>query len=734
MNVTNLAGQTENIETSWRAANRTYLEAELRRLRLLLRRRVQWLRRQWRHDPLQTYQTQVISEEQADWLLGGEDCPAEMRFYQEDAEAAAISQSIIELERELNGWRQQLADEGTPPALEVLIRLFGLTPFERNVLLLCLAPDLDPTFERLYAYVQDDVQRKYATPHLALSLFVSGETSEHPLAARDCFLPEAPLRRYHLVNLEAGAHTALALGARPLCLDERIADYLRGVNGPDKRISDLLLPSTHALLAPTHAELVAQLHHWIASTARRGRWPALNLIGPTGAGKRAVARALCDGLGVQLYRLDVKRLSPPGAERQEVLRLLEREAVLLQMALYLDASEVDHTDQALATLFSDVIERLGLFLIVGSTQRWQSERELLPIQVPKPDAGGRHALWQQALAGVPHSVNGQIETIVQQFEFGPQMVTQTVAAAQGKARLRTPDDSANLTADDLWQACREQAGWQLDELAQRILPCYSWEDIVVPEDLLRQLQEIAAQVAYRAQVYEAWGFGQKLSRGRGLSALFAGPSGTGKTMAAEILANHLNLDLYRIDLAGVVSKYIGETEKNLRKVFDAAEQSGAILFFDEADALFGKRTEVKDSHDRYANIEVNYLLQRMEDYRGLAILATNRKSDLDSAFLRRLRFLVDFPFPDADSRRRIWQKSFPPQAPLEGLDTVFLARLGIAGGNIKNIALNAAFLAAGEGTAIGMAQVMRATRREYAKIEKLITEAEFGPYYRRGKP
>ena len=430
------------------------------------------------------------------------------------------------------------------------------------------------------------------------------------------------------------------------------------MNRLDERITDLLLPSAPALLAPPHHDLVERLQHWIASDVRRGRWPALNLMGPTNAGKRAVARALCDRLGVQLYRLDARRLPAPGPERQETLRLLEREAVLLQMALYLDVAEFDRADQAMAVSIGDVIERLSVFLIVGSQQRWQTEREILPVHVPKADASGQHVLWQQALAGVAHSTDGHIEAIVQQFDFGPQMVAQAVTAAQGKARLRTSVESAELTADDLWQACREQAGWHLEELAQRIIPYYDWEDIVLPEDVFRQLQEIAAQVAHRAQVYEAWGFGAKLSRGRGLSALFAGPSGTGKTMAAEVLANHLKLDLYRIDLAGVVSKYIGETEKNLRKVFDAAEQSGAILFFDEADALFGKRTEVKDSHDRYANIEVNYLLQRMEDYRGLAILATNRKSDLDQAFLRRLRFLVDFPFPDADQ---------PPPHLAEGL-------------------------------------------------------------------
>jgi SpoVK/Ycf46/Vps4 family AAA+-type ATPase len=273
----------------------------------------------------------------------------------------------------------------------------------------------------------------------------------------------------------------------------------------------------------------------------------------------------------------------------------------------------------------------------------------------------------------------------------------------------------------------------VEDLAQRIEPAHEWGDLVLPEEAMRQLREIADQVAGRPTVYGAWGFGRKLSRGRGITALFAGPSGTGKTLAAEVLAKHLGLDLYRIDLAGVVNKYIGETEKNLRRVFQAAQESGAILFFDEADALFGKRTDVKDSHDRYANIEVNYLLQLMEDYRGLAILATNRKSSLDVAFLRRLRFLVDFPFPDAASRRRIWEKAFPAEAPVAGLDYEVLSRMEIPGGNIRNIALNAAFLAAGEGSPIGTVHVMQAARREYAKMEKMVTEAEFGAHAKKVK-
>jgi AAA+ superfamily predicted ATPase len=719
-------------ESRWQEANQTYLDGEMRRLRLLLQRRVLWLRRLWRHDSLENFQGLVISEAQADWLLAGEDHQAEALFYREDPEATEIGRAIDDLEKELDRQSQALAEAGTPPALEVLVHLFGLTPFERNVLLLCLAPELDPTFERLYAYVQDDVTRKHATPHLALTLFESESEAEPD--ARNSFLPESPLCHFLLVNLEPSALPGSAQGARPMSLDGRITDYLRGINRPDERVSDLLRPMPPVPIPQLHYDLVDRLQRFIQSGARRDPWLALNLIGPQGTGKRAVAHELSNRLALGLYSLDVARLPAPGTERLKILRLIEREAVLLRVAPYLDLVDFDFTDKTAVASISDVIERLGTFLVVGSRERWRSEREMATLRVPKPDADAQREVWRQALAGTGGSLNGHVEALVQQFDFGPQAIARAVVAGKTRASLRTADDGAELTADDLWQACREQAGWHLDELAQRILPCYNWEDIVLPEDVFRQLQEIAAQVANRPQVYEAWGFGARLGRGRGISALFSGPSGTGKTMAAEILADHLELNLYRIDLAGVVSKYIGETEKNLRRVFDAAEQSGAILLFDEADALFGKRSEVKDSHDRYANIEINYLLQRMEDYRGLAILATNRKSALDRAFMRRLRFLVDFPFPDADGRRNIWRKVFPRRMPVDGLDYDSLSRLELAGGNIKNVALNAAFLAAGEGHPLGMPHIMRAARREYSKIDKMITEGEWGRYYEVVKP
>jgi len=684
----------------------------MRRLRLRLRRRVLWLRRQWQHDPLRNFQASVISDEQADWLLNDEDRPAEARFYSEDTRAAEVSQAIEETERKLAAQLGRFTEGEARPALEVIGRQFGLNAIERDVLLVCLAPIAEPAFVRLYGYVQDDVNKTYATPHLALSLF----PEYSPQSIQDCFAPDAPLRRFSLVNID---HRT-----RALSLDERIIAYLNGSNRPDRRVAEWLRQIPPTLFASSNRELVEKVCRWLRSRPRGEPSPALNLVGAAGVGRRAVARAIADRLGFQIGQLNLR--SQPAFESEEAFRLLEREAILLRTVIYLDHTQLERTDSLTSSLLNRITEHLDTLLIVGSAEPLQTERRLLVVHVPRPEADVRLSLWHQALVGRGPSLNGELEALAQQFELGPEGIARAVASASERAQLRGTNGSAEISVDDLWQACRERASFDLEELAQQLVPAYGWDDIVLPEDVMRQLQELAAQVAQRHRVYEHWGFGAKLTRGRGISALFSGPSGTGKTMAAEILANHLQLDLYRVDLAGIVSKYIGETEKNLKKVFDVAERSGAILFFDEADALFSKRTDVKDAHDRYANLEVNYLLQRMEDYRGLAILATNRKSDLDRAFLRRLRFLVDFPFPDADSRRRIWQRVFPAAAELSELDYDWLARLEVAGGSIRNVALNAAFLAANEPGPIGMPHLIHATRREYSKLDKLLTEAEFG--------
>jgi SpoVK/Ycf46/Vps4 family AAA+-type ATPase len=367
-----------------------------------------------------------------------------------------------------------------------------------------------------------------------------------------------------------------------------------------------------------------------------------------------------------------------------------------------------------------VLESARGALMIASRERWTGRRRTLAFDVSKPSLQEQRATWTEALGSAAANVNGHVEQLVAQFNLGAHAIRAACADALGQRLAHGPD---NLP-DELWDACRVQARPRLDDLAERIDSAATWDDLVLPDAQRQVLRDLAAHVRRRTTVYDTWGFAARGSRGLGITALFAGASGTGKTMAAEVVARELRLDLYRIDLSSVVSKYIGETEKNLRRIFDAAEDGGAVLLFDEADALFGKRSEVKDSHDRYANIEVSYLLQRMEAYRGLAILTTNLKGALDPAFLRRIRFIIQFPFPDAGQRAEIWRRVFPSATPTHALDFPGLARLNVAGGNIRNIALNAAFLAADAEEPVRMAHLLRAAQSEYAKLEKPLTEVE----------
>lgn len=325
-----------------------------------------------------------------------------------------------------------------------------------------------------------------------------------------------------------------------------------------------------------------------------------------------------------------------------------------------------------------------------------------------------------------------LDALASRFRFTAGQIKDAAVTARNLALLRDPE-SLRVTPTDLFEACRLHSNQKLSDLAQKVTPRYRWDDIILPDDRKELLREIVGHVRHHACVYDEWGFGRKFAMGKGLNVLFAGPSGTGKTMAAEVMANELGLDLYKIDLSSVVSKYIGETEKNLARIFTEAETSNAILFFDEADALFGRRSEVRDSHDRYANIEISYLLQRMEEYEGMAILATNLHKNMDEAFVRRMHFTVEFPLPDAAHRKRIWEKLWPPETPCNHpLDLDFMAqRFEIAGGSIRNIVLAAAFLAAGDGRVVTMEHLVRATQREYQKMGKVMMEGEFGQYTRR---
>jgi SpoVK/Ycf46/Vps4 family AAA+-type ATPase len=604
----------------------------------------------------------------------------------------------------------------SPPALETLTQAFGLSPFERSVLLLCAGMELDSSFAALCTDAQGDPLRAFPTFSLALSAL--------PDAHWSALTPAAPLRRWRLI--EVGAGNSLTLSS--LRIDERILHYLAGIQQFDDRLAGIIEPlQTAGDVVPSHAEVADRIVEIWKAAIGKGALPAIQLCGGDVLSKRAIAMTACASLGLRLSVLSAHFVPVGPSEIDGLIRLWWREAILSSSVLLLECDEMDESDQTREKALTRFIESTGGVLILATRERRRErQRAFITFDVRKPTLGEQRAIWHRVLGDQAAGFNGKVEALISQFSLSAQAIQ---VAAVKTLSLRAGDDASDKSEPDeigneLWDACRAHSRSRMESLAQKIEPAATWRDLVLPEPQRQILRDISAHVRQRAKVYDAWGFRAKGARGLGISALFAGSSGTGKTMAGEVLADELRLDLYRIDLSQVVSKYIGETEKNLRRVFDVAEEGGAILLFDEADALFGKRSEVKDSHDRYANIEVSYLLQRMETYRGLAILTTNMKNALDTAFLRRLRFIVQFPFPNSVHRAEIWRRIFPPETPTEDLDVEKLGRLNVAGGNIRNIALNAAFLAAEANEPVRMNHLLRAAYNEFAKLEKPLTEAE----------
>ena len=592
-----------------------------------------------------------------------------------------------------------------PPALETLCAAFRLSPFERDLLLLCAGAELDSSFAASCAAAQGDPRKLYPTFSLALAAL--------PGAHWSALSPSSSLRRWRMIELNSNE----GLVAASLRIDERVLHFLAGVNHLDDRLQAVVeRVSAPPELPASQLELVGRIVQLWASGENQNS-AVVQLCGPDGIGRRAVAALACREIGLHLHALRSSELPASATERESLARLWEREAMLSHSALLIEADETDAADHARTLL--PFLENVQSILLVSRREPLRPwRRPIVRFDVRKPTSAEQKQLWSKSLGQDFGRLNGQVEKVVSQFCLGSGNIEAACAVLGSRA-----GDEAEL-GRKLWDACRVQSRARMDDLAQRIEPAATWDELVLPEAQRHLLREIAAHVRQRSKVYHDWGFAEKGERGLGISALFAGSSGTGKTMAAEVLARELCLDLFRIDLSSVVNKYIGETEKNLRRLFDAAEESGAILLFDEADALFGKRSEVKDSHDRYANIEVSYLLQRMEAYRGLAILTTNMRSALDPAFLRRLRFIVQFPFPDASQRAEIWRRIFPASTPTQALDLERLSRLNVPGGNIRNVALNAAFLAADAGEPVLMRHLLRAARSEYAKLEKPLTESE----------
>ncbi|HEX5414890.1 MAG TPA: ATP-binding protein [Chloroflexota bacterium] len=622
------------------------------------------------------------------------------------------------------------------PRLGRLARLFDLDEFEQEVLLIALAPEVDLRYERLYAYLQDDVTRRRPTVDLMLRLLTG--TLEESARARFPLGPQGRLIREGLLLPTDDAAGQGPLLSRPLRVDERILEYLLGSDSLDVRLSgfaELVKPDADTVIHDVPGRFPERLARVIdASEAAQG--PIIYLHGSAATAKVPTLKTAARLAKRPILFLNVPRLRAAGKPAPATaLELAVRESLLQDALLAIEGFDGLLADDESASLarghLQTILSRHPRPTFLLGEARWEPsawvpEVSGMRIDLPSLGPSARHQLWGNQLDGA--FASDDVADLAARFRLDGDAIRATLVSARLRADWR---GDGEVRIQDVREAAAAIAAPPMEGLAKRVEPRYGWNDIVLTADNYAQLKELCDRARHATVVLERWGFGKKHARRSGVTALFAGQPGTGKTMAAEIVAGQLGLELYRIDLSSVVSKYIGETEKNLERIFQAADRGDAVLLFDEADAIFGKRSEVRDAHDRYANVETAYLLQRLEAYDGLAILTTNLRGNIDDAFVRRLEFVLEFPMPEEVERLRIWDLALAPEAPrATDVDLPFLARrFRLAGGHIRNIALGAAFLAAADGEAIGMKHLVRATRREHQKMGKMVGASDFDQYH-----
>jgi hypothetical protein len=598
--------------------------------------------------------------------------------------------------------------------LDHLCELFELDAFERDLLLTCAGCELDAPFAAMCRSVAVDPSLPRPTVSLALACL--------PGASWHALGPGAALRYWELLR----ASETTALSQVQLTVDEAVLHYLLEGEFWDPELDGLIEPlmSQPSALASSRESAAHIIGVW--TQASTDQLPLIQVLSPDPGAGLELAATLCAELDAPGFRIDGGSLPTNPIELSKKLRRWQRCARIHGAIGVLDAAS-QAPDQTLA---GDALARWcesadGPLLLLTRARRVPGARTWVTIELDRPKSDEQRQVWGRELDAHFPELESPLELVdrlVTTFDLSATRIRSACASARG--RLDTSGDTTATPDALLWHACRIQARPDLDAFAQRLDGRSSWADLRVRPETLAILRSICDQVRSRATVHERWGVGTKSRRGQGISVLFSGPSGTGKTMTAEVIGTELELDVYRVDLSAVVSKYIGETEKNLARVFDAAEGSGVILLFDEADALFGKRSEVKDSHDRHANVEIGYLLQRMEAYRGLAILTTNLREDIDQAFLRRLRFIVEFGHPSVEERVELWRLALGQGAPVVDFDLHALARLALTGGQIRNVVMNAAFAAAVRGGPIDAELLREAICQEYQKHGQLLSNAD----------
>jgi hypothetical protein len=693
------------------------LDMELARLDVLIEREILRLRARYELT-LDEFRGLYISDRAVDELVRA----ARRGDAEPTAESLALRASALLAERNSAG------NATNPAPWHALARALCLSDPERDLVLLALAPELDPKYETLFAYLNNDVTRKLGTAELAGRLFAAGV--EERAALRRALAPDAPLIALGVLEFAPATREA-PRAQRGLRAGQALVDWLLGLPYVPERLVGIARVARHEAppaVAPPHA----------AYYAAGDVFPLLVVTAASAEEAQSEARRGLATAGEPTLALDLRGLRAALAPA-EIACAVEQMCALFGLTVFaapLDAL-FDADGRALegpAAALERLCTRARRVVLAGSAPlRWRDALGRHPraaraveLRLAPPDALQRAAAWRDALG--MQAALFDVEALADRFMFGAGRIAIAVQRAFDRAGF---DGRALPGQEELFEAARAVSA-EASEGVVRLLPTpFSWDDLVVPPAVSRRLRDVVRAIELRPKVLDQWGFARRMASARGVKVMFAGASGTGKTMAAAIVARTLGLDVHRVQLASVVSKYIGETEKNLDRAFDAASRSSAVLFIDEADALFGKRSEVKDAHDRYANVETAYLLQKMEDHDGIVILATNLADNIDDAFSRRMHFVVDFPLPDADSRERLWRGMFPAEAPrAASVDFAFLARqFPLAGGDIRNIVLDAAYASAQQSRAIGMADVLRAVARQYAKSGKVPTASEFREYF-----
>jgi hypothetical protein len=710
-----------------------YLSIKLQRLDVLLHREILRLRARYQLS-LDEFRGLYVSDEQVNSLINQEvRYKGETSVAEELTERAEVLRSADDNQScEDVVWRR-LADE------------FSLSMSEQDILLLALAPELDLKYETLYGYLNNDVTRKWPTQDLALRLFSRDE--EHKVSVRRCLAPGATLFSTGLLQSISAAPQRASLLSSGFSVAPVLLHYLLGFQDLDSCVPRILAARSGVerktlLVTPAQRGAVTGIVNLLLQSRA---FPLIVFNGREGSGRGTAADAVCRELGISLLRVDLTALRSSAEGFDKALQSLLLQQRLQSAGLYLERGEALFDEQGRPLPGSRQVvrslaqSRSPTFIACESSLRWQellSGQRVASFRFDDPDYHTRVQLWKTALAeNNVIAAEHDLEAVADRFALTPAQIGCAAATVIDRRALNPDSIEINpadaLDAAALFAAARSQSDHSLGNLAQKVRSVHTWEDLILPRLTLQRIKEIAFAIKSRHIVYSDWGFEQRIASGKGLKSLFAGGSGTGKTMAAGVIARELQLDLYKIDLSGIVSKYIGETEKNLDRIFCAAKCSNAILLFDEADALFGKRSEVRGAHDRYANIEVAYLLQKIEDYEGVVILASNLSKNIDEAFSRRMHYVVEFPLPDENYRERLWRIMFPPEMPLSNdVDFQFLARnFPIAGGDIRNVALDAAFLAAQDGKVVTMRQLARALARQMMKQGKIPSAMDFQQYH-----